>query len=496
MPFSRNYLVTSFRRVIGLALTGLVLTAGTARAQTKQPAKGAAASTAVPQEDSATFRRRVNTTVLAEARKDVEKILQEAGTSYSQELSAAQNNFTAISRTIPGHSPESRVVFVDHNRFASALALGLSPKAAAAQILKSHRINVADSLAKTLGSLLNETSFLTAIMSPVHRADPQAFIDTDQLENVCIIISADASGNMPISNLSPAEKTEFINSHEGWHCLYTKYNPFQTDSLSPAEKTVAQNKAEAFADLGSVGDMIRRGHTMDIIDKIADWRGSAADDVEHYSVPALMELKKRIEDMGLEEFRALSMTAMQEIYYDITDHYCFTLGKLNVALAYLSADSTKRLDMEQQALTNPEIKTAVDLAQQMEDAADPMGVSMAASPTDALAARTYITAWNPLLALKKKALSLHGEITPRSLIKAHAALQDSLQTVMQENPQNPLYPAQAGMLKKFFEYSVSRLDYVAVNQRYGVDLSKSPTFSQLMKPPTDSASKPQQTPKV
>lgn len=413
--------------------------------------------------------RRINAEIVARAQKDIPHILQDAATSYSKELADFQTRFTSILRAIPGQDSTARIVFIDHNAFASALALGQPPATAAAQVLKGQNFTLSDSLLQNLGRRLTEKDYLYALKMSVPDVSPRAMVLLGPSGGDCLVVSASAGG-IDIPGLSPAEQTAFINTHEGWHCLYNRYKDKKDyQSLAAALRLRDNNQSESFADLGAVGDMIRGGHDPALIGHIAQWRAEAemGYDIVHNSVTGLHELKKRIEHMGLDSFRALPISALQEMYYDIIDHYCFSPEKSNWIITYLSADSTTRENLEQQARGSQKMSEALRLAQRRIYAVD---ATPEPQPSSDPAVRDYILAWSPQQALESKAFSLSGEITPQSLVRAHAALQDSLQAVLQNHPASPVYLVQAGVLRAAFENIVTRIDYVATNRVYGVEM--------------------------
>ena len=80
-------------------------------------------------------------------------------------------------------------------------------------------------------------------------------------------------------------------------------------------------KSELLADVGAVGDMIRDGHGLEVLDAVEKWRAlRAAEDETHGSTPALWALRRHIQRTGIDEFRRMDDGAAERLYEHIVEN--------------------------------------------------------------------------------------------------------------------------------------------------------------------------------
>ncbi len=142
-------------------------------------------------------------------------------------------------------------------------------------------------------------------------------------------------------HMTPQEFGDYANAHEAWHCTDMKFR-LDNDGFGLIA-AVKENRSETFADLGGVMESIKHGANLTIIDKVAAMRatwiyttGPARakhvpdtspehfKSIVYHTHPALYELKARIQDMGIDKFRAMSRAEMREMAYEITSENALT----------------------------------------------------------------------------------------------------------------------------------------------------------------------------
>ncbi|MEZ0260120.1 MAG: hypothetical protein ACAH80_03880 [Alphaproteobacteria bacterium] len=136
-------------------------------------------------------------------------------------------------------------------------------------------------------------------------------------------------------HITPQEFGDYANAHEAWHCTDMKFRT-DVDGFGLV-RAVKENRAETFADIGGVMESIKNGANLTIIDKVAAMRatwiystGPARvkhvpdthpdhyKSIVYHTHPGLFALKERIQEMGMEKFRAMSRAEMREMAYEIT----------------------------------------------------------------------------------------------------------------------------------------------------------------------------------
>ncbi len=158
--------------------------------------------------------------------------------------------------------------------------------------------------------------------------------------------------NTPAIGLSTQDFGDFATRHEIWHCLDTRYAT-QTQFENGPARILNTHKSEVFADLGGVAESLRQGANLTLIDKIAAMRAtwiwttgparaqaSTPQDDEYYKSaiyhthPALSLLKKKIQEMGLAQFRKLDRPALRDMLYDVTEQAALSPETLQQLAAY------------------------------------------------------------------------------------------------------------------------------------------------------------------
>ncbi len=261
----------------------------------------------------------------------------------------------------------------------------------------------------------------------------------------CIIIPAPEHDKpYSIPGLTTREMEDYLNMHEGWHCIDGRYSA--TDAQKEAARaarsladlrgsTAAQhalavvNLQEALADVGALGDMIRAGASPRIIRHVAAWRSGPTEmDLEHNTVPALQALEKHINAVGLAAFRRMDDTQARQLYFRIADDNGLSQPRLQAALDTLfspAAETARHGQPGLQGYYNQRLVAISDLIARG-------GITPA--PADAEARgerlRAGIGSWDARDTLERTAMRRSGEITIESLVYAYGHLKADLQRGM------------------------------------------------------------------
>jgi hypothetical protein len=409
-----------------------------------------------------------------------------AATGYGQELHDFQARLAADLRRIDG-SLHNVVAVIDPEKVAEGEALGLQRMTVVRMILAAQNVReekYAIGVANRLNASLPAKFGLAATGT-----EAIAFVNyRSETQEPCVIVpSSDHAMTHDIAGLNPLEERDFINRHEGWHCLDTRYHyrglPETATELAESGdfKEIAKDpdalkaysiryRKEAFADLGATGDMIRAGYGPELLDHIITWRKRGAEDVMHRSIPVLEAFKAKITEMGVGNFRALSPEAARDLYYSLADTHGMSAQSLAINLRLQQAPE-QRKEIVMQAIASQEGRKALAFEPYM----GPINWKDDGPSTQPLtagekAAVEQLAKWNPSALLQQTAAGRAGKITPLTLIDAYDALQGGLRAQMKADPDNPLYPLLMTRLRETLTKDVRGLDYVAANQAFGINI--------------------------
>jgi hypothetical protein len=137
-------------------------------------------------------------------------------------------------------------------------------------------------------------------------------------------------------SISRQDMAEIVSAREAWGCFDTKFVT-QVNQTRDFNRIIALHQTEVFKDVGGLMQAVKDGADPSLIDSFADFRATASGltmrargqlfspaDVPFYgaviyeTAPALHELKTRIDQMGVEKFRALPGEDMIKMAGDIT----------------------------------------------------------------------------------------------------------------------------------------------------------------------------------
>lgn len=258
------------------------------------------------------------------------------------------------------------------------------------------------------------------------------------------------------------EARTYTDAHEKWHIISYNYGFCEKMEQNAKAQDPAffeerpQYVGEVFADLGALGEMVEKGHSLTILQKLADWREQNTKtenpDHEHMSKKQILMLYDSIFDMGIEKFRHLPMLQKVILYQNIMDKAGF-----------------ERPVAEAGALQRPPGLTA---AQQTEVAHNLKG-------------------FDAQKVLIDKAFELGGKATPLTIFQAYNDFQSRFSETMR-NSSDPVNSAtvieiQAALQKEF--HQMAKIDFIKINADRGVDLFKTePALIKIAEGPVKTAS--------
>lgn len=452
-------------------------------------------------------RTRIRETLLDQARHDLDKFADSSGTGYSRDLQALGSRLTGNLKD--DHSTvHNKVVFVDPTKLDVALSLGFAPDYAIETLLARQKVRIPDNSLKLAGD--KATSYFESKYGvKTYTQAPTAITNLkNPAPEACVVIpSSEHALEVDIRGLSRQEQVDFTNRHESWHCLDSKYNLRHLDpkkveavkkgtlishvnDMTALEIYATVYRKEALADVGAVGDLIRQGKGLDLLDKVSAWRATDVMDLQHLSSPVLAGLKVKIDEIGLENFRKLSDADARNLYFEVTDTFGMTAKSLQIDIRMGTTTAAERKTYLERAQVDEDVARAVLLMGYLVTAPGaPAASAELTAGEQALAEK--LKAWDADRLLDDKAFEISGKITPASIIKAYTVIQEDLRGRMKDDPGNPLYPLQATKLQQAFLTHARELDYVGVNAARGVDIvTAEPALKSFAEPVKIAAPKP------
>lgn len=421
---------------------------------------------------------------------------------YQQLMAGAANGYSARLQSLEtwlnayagrnGLETYSKIVILDPIKADVGLALGLNSEMIARSMLLEKGVAPYRTFSGMLGDYL-VSPVPTMTDSDSYTQNPHALfvIFNDARKGPCTIVPSPENSipaALVIPGLHPSEALEFRNRHEGWHCLDNTYfnkpvpAPIYEAKRNKDLSVLAGNdrlltgfltlhKAEILADVGALGDMIRFGGKIDLIDRIIEWRAGMADDLIHLSAPVLKEFKDRIAGMGVDRFVAMTEAEARTLYYTVTEDFALDQTGLEALIA-----------AENHSAPADPVQGVAGIERYRDYMAAPKApASMMAAFTAILggsgitesdvasikAVSADLKNWSPLDALQDKAFALAGKVTPVSIVKAYIALQGDYNARTAANPDKAdLYIEMATRLKSVFVEKTMWLDYGKINAQY------------------------------
>lgn len=310
----------------------------------------------------------------------------------------------------------------------------------------------------------------------------------DGTREACVIIpSPQQDKPYAIPGLSERQMEDYLNMHEGWHCLDGRY------AAAPAERaalektrtlddlrgdTAAQravssvNLQEALADTGALGDMIRSGASPALIARVIAWRESAEElDLEHNTVPALRALQAHIQQSGVENFRKIDDQTARTLYFHLADSHGLTQPRLQNALDDLHAGKSAG---ESGSLRTYYHSRLNRIAQG--DGHGGLSPAPAGAAEKAQWLQSRLRGWDARKTLETAAAQ-SGQITPESLVRAYGGLKQGLQRDIDAGRDAEVNREKLSRLR--VELAIigtkENYDFAAANQRHGTRVPDVPS---------------------
>jgi hypothetical protein len=197
------------------------------------------------------------------------------------------------------------------------------------------------------------------------REDREATLEeAPELEKVLAFLSAYPSHVVP--GFTYDQNVEYSRQRQARIDVPNKYNldgldeakmaTFDIDDFSAIkgdeelQKAVSlMNGKQAFADVATAGDLIRRGDDPSrVIDNLMAHNFTKIEHLSEATVPAMAALKRKIAQMGVDNFRRLPVTEAEQLYEGIVDANIMTPAMVKSVLEYADLSSADQRKADQQ----------------------------------------------------------------------------------------------------------------------------------------------------
>lgn len=441
--------------------------------------------------------------------KKVSQLFNTVSSRYSAQLDSLRDAINDYNRRYNAESSYDVTVF-DPLKFDIALAFGLSREQAGFLIHKYNMQAAGGNMHRQPGLLSPETvaekiSYITkqkhipaatwlgdtltsyrpsVFQYNAYATTPGSFLtpvyETD------IRSSTDDYATPFIEGMNLAQNIAFINGHEAWHARdgvnHAKLDIFEQNyvyvddigalgTLEPTQKVFsAEMRGEAFADIAAIGDMIRGGESINIIDHVIKWRLNRPSDVRHMSVISLELFRDALNKGGLQKLLKMNMREAAEYYQSFAVAgtlspqavgYFFQLGN-NIDEVYNFAVNNEKHPQRSAALF------AGALYHRLSDSsetAQPAALCTALTAAEKRNIRDNINAWDAETDMIDRAYAFTGNVTPETITKAYAALRDEiLQKSLQEDDRT-VAPVKLARLRHIFINRALKIDGQAETEK-------------------------------
>lgn len=450
-------------------------------------AAGPAAARDAPAPDAAAIETQIQLQDSARS-KFTELVTASDSTGYGARLTRLEGQLNAYLRLHGDDNQRHNMAVVLNPALTDVgLSLGMDLHDVVAGAVRGRGGVIGDSRIADIVERLKE-SHVTAGGTVTYTQAPAAALHIpDGTREACVIIpSPQQDKPYAIPGLSERQMEDYLNMHEGWHCLDGRYASTAAERAA-LEKTrtlddlrgdtAAQRAAssvnlqEALADTGALGDMIRSGASPALIERVISWRESAAElDLEHNTVPVLRALQAHIRQTGLENFRKIDDQTARALYFRLTDSHGLTQPRLQNALDDLHAgQSADGSDTLRQYYHARFIRINGSLN----------GHGMSPVPAGAVEKaewlRTRLSGWDARETLETAAAQ-SGHITPESLVRAYGRLKQGLQRDVDAGHDAEINREKISRLRVELAVIGSKeiYDFAAANRRHGAALPDAP----------------------
>lgn len=269
------------------------------------------------------------------------------------------------------------------------------------------------------------------------------------------------------------EDVIYANLHEKHHVEDGHFLKAYDNTITYYAEKAARMKAESYADVAAIGDMIIAGHRVSLIDDIMIWRSLNSDmDMGHFTMPSMQGLKDTLIEMGngdiqngVEALKRMPREDVLALYQDIVKTHGMTTSDVDTYEGYTSQSEENKQRVRERVNDTDEddIKRVIAICDQIQAYKFDHSLTIA----DSNLAEDY----DGIKEIKNRAFKNSGVILPSTVCKAYADLQDELRVKAAEKNDQTIYARMRRLESDFIMYT-SYTDYFGENKARGVDLFK------------------------
>ncbi len=272
--------------------------------------------------------------------------------------------------------------------------------------------------------------------------------------------------------LTNEEDLTYTNLHESYHAGDNFFLKLWEDASGRYENIAAAARAESYADVAAIGEMLTMGHRPELIDNIIIWRAiSSSLDINHFTVPVMKAFKDKLVEMGngdlnagIEALKCMEKDARDELYGELAINHALDGQQMNAYMIY------RGLPLEKQEQTrivaaSRGLAPLVDLIGLYDEVKQYTKGYCQEKSSDALPQN-----YDAMLEIKNRAFKDHGVILPQTICKAYAALQNETRAMATAKGNDQAAYDRMRRLESDFVLYTAFTDFYAENKARGVDL--------------------------
>lgn len=415
------------------------------------------------------------------ARGQYPAIIQTGRTQYStylDSLSTALNGHLRLKQDAP------EIMVVDPSLFDTGVALDFDPVEVMRTLLREKNVPYEGQTLYRLTQCIMD-QYPSIYSGPVYAPMPMIWRDPDYKTNKNPMVFVPALNSTSVIQIPglPFDKTvRLVNIHESAHALefYYNYDSINLDvaarfdiidayevanNIDGMRKFTIDHKKECYADVFSVGRMIRDGEDIGLIGIVATYRDQGAGNIKHFTTSALKGLEKEIDKMGLAAFRKMDESKMEDFYYKVTEKYTVSYAEMNLAFGYLYATKEERQQLEKNAKSDAQLKRAVTFAMLIVEESIKVRVPQVADPI----AEQALAEWDVNKEWLAHAARVHKIVTPETLILSYVEMMEGFAAERKKDLAcDVLCGEKMARLRYVYINNLMRFDFVRINQDNGI----------------------------
>lgn len=391
-------------------------------------------------------------------------------------------------------SMQDRVIVVQPQQLDVGIALGMKPAVVIDSLMAMNGATgfKDDSLQLDLMGFFTNRIYESRYGTEVVNQTPHAFASRDGGQaSVMFPVSNFTLDEYAIKGMTFDQVQDFINRHEGWHCIDTKtiidvhsfdqirvgfrdLDGMRADTASLNVATMI-NRQEMLADIGALGDMVRAGEGTNVITAVKNWRATNYGDYLHQTEDGLNALQAEIKEMGLSKFRRMDHKTAQDMYIRIMEKHALNPDIICAMVDYKAASGPQKTSLRIKSKKDEVLAAGISKWEQIRKREILSKRKTLNKAWSRLKEPYALKKWNPLAAMVDGAVAESGEITPISMIHSYNRLYTALQNEMGEK-HNPVIAEKLLRLKESFVDALTEMDYVSENAELGIDITKRKTL--------------------